>query len=61
MFVGEVFNWCKPFYSSLNDVAGFNNNIKFNNEWFLDSEFKLLDYGLNSPYIININNILKLL
>ena len=46
---------------SNNDVAGFNNNIKFNNEWFLDSEFKLLDYGLNSPYVININNILEIL
>jgi hypothetical protein len=46
---------------SNNDVAGFNNNIKFNNEWFLEDEFKLLDNGLNSPYLININKVLELL
>ena len=46
---------------SNNDVAGFNNNIKFNNEWFLENAFKLLDNGLNSPYVININKILELL
>jgi hypothetical protein len=31
---------------SNNDVAGFNNIIKFDNEWFLESEFILLDNGL---------------
>ena len=46
---------------SNNDVAGFNNSIKFNNEWFQDNEFKLLDNGLNSPYIVNINKILEFL
>jgi hypothetical protein len=45
---------------SNNDIAGFNNNIKFNNEWFLFDEFKLLDNGLNSPYIININSIFNI-
>ena len=43
---------------SNNDVAGFNNNIKFDNEWFLESEFILLDDGLNSPYIVDINKII---
>ena len=46
---------------SNNDVAGFNNNIKFDNEWFLESEFILLDNGLNSPYIVDINKILDML
>ena len=46
---------------SNNDVAGFNNNIKFDNEWFLESEFILLDNGLNSPYVIDINKILDIL
>ena len=46
---------------SNNDIAGFNNNIKFNNEWFLENDFKLLDNGLNSPYVININKILELM
>jgi len=46
---------------SNNDVAGFNNNICFDNEWFLEDDFKLLDNGLNSPYVININKVLELL
>ena len=46
---------------SNNDVAGFNNNINFDNEWFLEHEFKLLDNGLNSPYFVNINKVLELL
>ena len=46
---------------SNNDVAGFNNNIKFDNEWFLESDFILLDNGLNSLYLVDINKILKLL
>ena len=43
---------------SNNDVTGFNNNIKFDNEWFLESEFILLDNGLNSPYVVDINKVL---
>ena len=46
---------------SNNDVAGFNNSIEFDNKWFKDNEFKLLDNGLNSPYILDINKILELL
>lgn len=44
---------------SNNDVAGFNNSILFNNEWFEKNEFKILDNGLNSPYIVNIQNLLN--
>jgi hypothetical protein len=46
---------------SNNDVAGFNNTIKFKNELFSEKEFKLLDNGLNSPYLVNIQNLLNLL
>ena len=46
---------------SNNDIAGFNNVIKFDNEWFLESEFILLDNGLNSPYVVDINKILDIL
>ena len=46
---------------SNNDVAGFNNIIKFDNEWFLESEFILLDNGLNSPYLVDLNKILDIL
>jgi len=38
-------------------VAGFNNNIIFNNENFSENELELLDKGLNSPYVTNIEEI----
>jgi len=43
---------------SNNDVAGFNNNHSFLNIIFNKDEFKLLDKGLNSPYIFDYNNLL---
>ena len=46
---------------SNNDVAGFNNLINFDNDWFEECNFKTLDNGLNSPYIININKLLEFL
>jgi hypothetical protein len=46
---------------SNNDVAGFNNLITFNNDYFNQSEFELLDNGLNSPYITNISKLLKII
>ena len=46
---------------SNNDVAGFNNSIQFDNDWFNENELRLLDNGLNSPYIVNINKILELI
>ena len=45
---------------SNNDVAGFNNLILFENELFNETEFKLLDKGLNSPYVVNIKNLFQL-
>jgi hypothetical protein len=63
---GEICEYNKNNYKysvniSNNDVAGFNNNIQFDNDWFLENEFILLDNGLNSPYSVNINNILDIL
>jgi len=61
---GEISDYNNNQYSvniSNNDIAGFNNNIKFDTEWFYDTEFKLLDNGLNSPYLITINKILEIL
>ena len=46
---------------SNNDVAGFNNLILFENELFNENEFKLLDKGLNSPYIVNLESLFVLL
>jgi hypothetical protein len=46
---------------SNNDVAGFNNNIHFDKYWFSEDEFNLLDNGLNSPYIIDINKLVQFL
>jgi hypothetical protein len=44
-----------------NSVAGFNNKGSFKNKWFLSNEFELLDNGLNSPYTINIDSLLKII
>lgn len=58
--IGEINGYVNGKYSlniSLNDVAGFNNNIIFNNESFYENELELLDKGLNSPYLTNIENI----
>jgi capsular polysaccharide biosynthesis protein len=46
---------------SNNDVAGFNNSILFENELFNENEFKLLDKGLNSQYIVNLESLFVLL
>lgn len=42
---------------SNNDIAGFNNNNLFISNSFYESEFKLLDNGLNSPYLVDINKL----
>ena len=58
--IGEITGYVDSKYSlniSQNDVAGFNNNIIFNNESFYKNELELLDKGLNSPYIVNIEEI----
>ena len=58
--IGEITGYENSKYSlniSQNDVAGFNNNIIFNNDNFYENELELLDKGLNSPYIVNINKL----
>jgi hypothetical protein len=62
--IGEIIGYENSKYSlniSKNDVAGFNNNIIFNNENFYENELELLDKGLNSPYIVNIEEIKSIL
>ena len=46
---------------SNNDVAGFNNETAFENQWFFLEEFEILDKGLNSPYIVDIEKIISLI
>jgi capsular polysaccharide biosynthesis protein len=46
---------------SNNDVAGFNNLVNYDNDYFDESELKLLDNGLNSPYIVNIKKLLVII
>jgi hypothetical protein len=58
--IGELNGFSNEKYSlniSQNDVAGFNNNITYNNESFYENELELLDKGLNSPYVVNIEGI----
>lgn len=59
---GEIVEYNKKINKYLvnisnNDVAGFNNNIKFDNYWFNEIEFKLLDNGLNSPYVVDLYSL----
>lgn len=46
---------------SNNDIAGFNNEFIYETEWFEISEFILLDEGLNSPYLVNVNSLINLI
>lgn len=45
---------------SNNDVAGFNNDGVFQTVTLNRHEFLLLDNGLNSPYIVDIEKLIKL-
>lgn len=57
-FIGEICDWCNDKYLvnlANNDIAGFNNDTNFDNEFFNVNQFELLDNGLNSPYTVNIN------
>jgi capsular polysaccharide biosynthesis protein len=58
--IGDDNNYTNKYKVALsnNDVAGFNNNHLFLNIIFNKDEFKLLDNGLNSPYIFEYNNLL---
>lgn len=46
---------------SNNDIVGFNNDFIYDTEWFTINDFILLDEGLNSPYLVNINSLLTLI
>jgi capsular polysaccharide biosynthesis protein len=62
--IGEINGFSNGKYSlniSQNDVAGFNNSITYNNENFYEKELYLLDKGLNSPYITNIEELIKII
>jgi len=46
---------------SNNDIAGFNNDFIYDTAWYIMSDFILLDEGLNSPYLVNIDSMLNLI
>jgi hypothetical protein len=60
--LGEIIDFENNLYKialSNNDVAGFNNQTKFENICFNEPEFEILDEGLNSPYNFNYQNLIK--
>lgn len=62
--IGEIIKYSNNKYLiniSDNDVVGFNNDLKYKNEWFNEKDFTLIDNGLNSPYVVNINNLIQIL
>ncbi len=60
--IGEIFGYTKEnkyiVQLSNNDVAGFNQSIAFEKKEFGENDFKLLDKGLNSPYMTDIDLLL---
>ena len=63
--IGEIIDFNKDNNKYLinisdNDIAGFNNNSKFKKDYYSANEFILLDNGLNSPYIVNIDIFKKI-
>ncbi len=46
---------------SNNDIAGFHNDMTFTSQPFSETEFVLIDKGLNSPYQINIKELCKMI
>lgn len=61
--IGEIIDFKNEKYIinlSDNDVAGFNNDIQFQQIEEFENNILLLDKGLNSPYEINIDTLLKL-
>jgi hypothetical protein len=62
--IGEICDYKDGKYLihlSQNDVAGFNNELKFDKDWLQPSEFELLDKGLNSPYVVELFNFIDYL
>ena len=60
--IGEIIDFENNLYKialSNNDVAGFNNKIKFEEILFEEKDFTAIDKGLNSPYNFNYHNLIK--
>ena len=58
--IGEIIDFESNLYKialSNNDVAGFNNKIKFEEILFEEKDFTAIDKGLNSPYNFYIDNL----
>lgn len=59
--IGEITDYTNEKYKislSNNDVAGFNDSLYFESYLFEETDFILLDKGLNSPYIFDYKNLL---
>jgi len=62
--IGEIVEFTNEKYKlniSNNDVVGFNNLIKYEEDYFDYTELELLDNGLNSPYTVNLTNLLSII
>jgi hypothetical protein len=60
--IGEIIDFENNLYKialSNNDVAGFNNKIKFEEILFKEKDFSAIDKGLNSPYYFNYSRLIK--
>lgn len=62
--IGEIINYEKSIDKykisiSNNDVVGFNNKNSFNDIYFKENEFELLDKGLNSPYLYDNKKLIN--
>lgn len=60
--IGEIIDFENNLYKialSNNDVAGFNNKIKFEEILFEEKDFSAVDKGLNSPYYFNYSRLIK--
>lgn len=60
--IGEIIDFENNLYKialSNNDVAGFNNKIKFEEILFEERDFTAIDKGLNSPYYFNYSILIK--
>jgi hypothetical protein len=61
--IGEIIDYSNNKYLinlSNNDIAGFNNQLSYDQVYLNDNQFKLLDNGLNSPYIIDIDKLFNI-
>ncbi len=59
--IGEIIDYKENKYLiniSNNDISGFNNNYDYIKDVFYNNEFELLDKGLNSPFIIDIDKFI---